>query len=33
MYLTGLGVPIAYSSIAMALGLLKAYKTVKIDAE
>ena len=33
MYLTGLGVPIAYSSIAMALGLLKAYNTVKIDAE
>lgn len=32
MYSTGVGVPIVYSSIAVAAGLSKAYKTVKTNA-
>lgn len=32
MYSTGFGVPIVYSSIAVAAGLSKAYKIVKTNA-
>lgn len=32
-YSTEVGVPIIYSSIAVAVGLMKAYKTVKVNAE
>lgn len=33
MYLSGVGVPIIYSSIATGAGLIKAYKIVKANAE